>query len=128
VGYAIGRPEAHRAAEPGARAYNVNRLAQVAAVAALGDPEHLERTRRVVLEQRPLLQAALAERGAPSPPSQANFILAKAGERADALRVALFQAGILVRDGAGVGFPGHLRIAVGTAEQNARLLEVWDRV
>ena len=41
--------------------------------------------------------------------------------------VALFQAGILVRDGAGVGFPGHLRIAVGTAEQNARLLEVWDR-
>jgi len=32
-----------------------------------------------------------------------------------------------VRDGAGVGFPGHLRIAVGTAEQNARLLEVWDR-
>jgi histidinol-phosphate/aromatic aminotransferase/cobyric acid decarboxylase-like protein len=32
-----------------------------------------------------------------------------------------------VRDGAGVGFPGHLRIAVGTAEQNARLLEVWDK-
>ena len=43
-----------------------------------------------------------------------------------ALRAALFQAGILVRDGAGVGFPGHLRIAVGTAEHNARLLEVWD--
>jgi len=91
------------------------------------DAEHLERTRRVVLEQRPRLQAALAERGAPSPPSQANFILARSGERTGAVRAALFQAGILVRDGAGVGFPGHLRIAVGTAEQNARLLEVWDR-
>ena len=99
----------------------------LAAVAALGDPEHLERTRRVVREERPRLQAALAERGAPSPPSQANFVLAKVGDRAGALRAALFQAGILVRDGAGVGFPGHLRIAVGTAEQNRRLLEVWDR-
>ena len=81
----------------------------------------------MVLDERPRLRAALAERGAPSPPSQANFLLAKVGDRAGALRAALLQAGILVRDGAGVGFPGHLRIAVGTAEQNRRLLEVWDR-
>jgi histidinol-phosphate aminotransferase len=127
VGYTIARPEHIERLNRVRAPFNVNRLAQVAAVAALGDPEHLERTRRVVLEQRPLLQAAVAERGAPSPPSQANFILARAGERAGALRAALFQAGILVRDGADVGFPGHLRIAVGTAEQNARLLEVWDR-
>jgi len=115
VGYAVARPEHIERLNRVRAPYNVNRLAQVA-----------ERTRAVVLEQRPRLQAALAERGAPSPPSQANFILAKVGERAGALRAALFQAGILVRDGAGVGFPGHLRIAVGTAEHNARLLEVWD--
>jgi histidinol-phosphate aminotransferase len=127
IGYAIARPEHIERLNRVRAPYNVNRLAQVAAVAALGDAEHMERTRRVVLEQRPRLQAALAERGAPSPPSQANFILARSGERTGALRAALFQAGILVRDGAGVGFPGHLRIAVGTAEQNARLLEVWDR-
>jgi histidinol-phosphate aminotransferase len=127
VGYAIARPEHIERLNRVRAPYNVNRLAQVAAVAALGDPEHLERTRRVVLEERPRLQAALAERGAPSPPSQANFVLAKVGDRAGALRAALLQAGILVRDGAGVGFPGHLRIAVGTAEQNGRLLEVWDK-
>ena len=127
IGYAIARPENIERLNKVRAPYNVNRLAQVAAVAALGDPEHLERTRRVVLQERPRLQAALAERGAPSPPSQANFLLARVGERAGALRAALFQAGILVRDGAGVGFPGHLRIAVGTAEQNRRLLEVWDR-
>jgi histidinol-phosphate aminotransferase len=127
VGYAIGRPEHIERLNRVRAPYNVNRLAQIAAVAALQDTEHLERTRSVVLEQRPRLQAALAERGAPSPPSQANFILAKAGDRTGALRAALFQAGILVRDGTGVGFPGHLRIAVGTAEQNARLLKVWDK-
>jgi histidinol-phosphate aminotransferase len=127
IGYAIARPEHIERLNRVRAPFNVNRLAQVAAAAALADSEHLERTRRVVLEERPRLQAALAERGTPAPPSQANFVLAKVGERAGELRGALFQAGILVRDGAGVGFPGHLRIAVGTAEQNRRLLEVWDR-
>jgi histidinol-phosphate aminotransferase len=127
VGYAIARPEHIERLNRVRAPFNVNRLAQIAAVAALGDPEHLERTRRLVLEERPRLQAALAARGAPSPPSQANFILVKAGEQAGALRLALLKAGILVRDGAGVGFPGHLRIAVGTADDSRRLLEVWDR-
>ena len=126
VGYAIARPEwidvLNRVRAP----YNVNRLAQVAAVAALEDEEHRARTRAVVLAERPRLRAALAERSAPSPPSQANFILAKVGDRAPALRAALARAGIIVRDGAGVGFPGHLRIAVGTREQNDRLLAAWD--
>src|SRR5215470_6677192 len=127
IGYAIAQPEHIERLNRVRAPFNVNRLAQVAAVAALQDVEHLTRTRQVVLEERPRLQAALAQRGAPSPPSQANFILVKAGDQANALRAALFKAGILVRDGAGVGFPGHLRIAVGTAEQNRRLLEVWDR-
>ena len=127
IGYAIARPEHIERLNRVRAPFNVNRLAQIAAVAALQDVEHLARTRQVVLEERPRLQAALAQRGAPSPPSQANFILVKAGDQAGAIRAALFKAGILVRDGAGVGFPGHLRIAVGTAEQNRRLLEVWDR-
>jgi histidinol-phosphate aminotransferase len=126
VGYTIARPEHIERLNRVRAPFNVNRLAQVAAVAALADPEHLERTRATVLTERPQLQAALAQRGAPSPPSQANFILPRVGDRAGALRAALLKAGILVRDGAAVGFPGHLRIAVGTAEQNRRLLEVWD--
>jgi histidinol-phosphate aminotransferase len=126
VGYTIARPEHIERLNRVRAPYNVNRLAQVAAAAALGDPEHLERTRTIVLAERPRLQAALAQRGAPSPPSQANFILPNVGEPAGAVRAALLKAGILVRDGAGVGFPGHLRIAVGTAEQNRRLLDVWD--
>jgi histidinol-phosphate aminotransferase len=127
VGYLVARPEHIERLNRVRAPFNVNRIAQIAAVAALGDPEHLERTRAVVLEQRPRLQAELAKRGAPSPPSQANFILVKTGDRTAALRAALFQAGILVRDGSAVGFPGHLRIAVGTAEQNQKLLDVWDR-
>jgi histidinol-phosphate aminotransferase len=127
VGYAVARPETIAALNRVRAPYNVNRLAQVAAVAALSDPEHMERTRQVILAERPRLRAELEKRGAPSPPSQANFLLARVGPQAPAVREALLRAGILVRDGAGVGFPGHLRISVGTAEQNARLLEAWDR-
>jgi len=127
IGYAIARPEGVMMLNRVRAPYNVNRLAQVAAVAALEDTDHLERTRAVILAERPRLRAALEARGAPSPPSQANFLLVKVGERAPELRAALFASGILVRDGAGVGFPGHLRIAVGTRELNDRLLAAWDR-
>ncbi len=127
IGYVIARPECIEMLNRVRPPYNVNRLAQVAAVAALDDPAHLERTRALILAERQRLRAALAERGAPTPPSQSNFLLVKVGEGAGRLRTALFEAGILVRDGAGIGFPGHLRISIGTREQNDGLLAAWDR-
>jgi len=126
IGYAIARPECIEMLNRVRAPYNVNRLAQVAAAAALEDLAHLAETRAVILQERPRLRAALAERGAPSPPSQANFLLVKAGERASLLRAALFTSGIIVRDGAAVGFTGHLRISIGTREHNDRLLAAWD--
>ena len=128
VGYAIAQPLAIDRLNRVRAPYNVNRLAQVAALTALGDRAHLERTRALVLAERPRLAGALRERGAHVPPSQANFLLPRVGGRAGALRAALLARGILVRDGAGVGFPGHLRIAIGTREQNDRLLAAWDTV
>jgi histidinol-phosphate aminotransferase len=127
VGYAVARPEVIERLNRVRAPYNVNRLAQVAAVAALGDRAHLERTRAVVLAERARLSAALRERGATVPPSQSNFLLVRVGEAAETLRAALAKAGILVRSGAGVGFPGHLRVAIGPHETGDRLLEVWDR-
>jgi histidinol-phosphate aminotransferase len=127
VGYAVAQPEVigwlGRVRAP----FNVNRFAQIAGVAALEDPAHLERTRALILTERPRLLEEVARRGAPAPPSQSNFILPRVGEQADALRAALLKAGILVREGAAVGFPGHLRISIGTREHNNRLLEAWDR-
>jgi histidinol-phosphate aminotransferase len=127
VGYAIARPEVIDRLNRLRAPYNVNRLAQVAAVAALEDRAHLERTRALVLAERPRLAEGLRRRGATVPASQSNFLLVKVGDRAGALRGALMKAGILVRDGAGVGFPGHLRISIGDAAGNDRILEVWDR-
>lgn len=126
VGYAVASEEAidrlNRARAP----YNVNRLAQAAAVAALDDREHWERTRRLVLEERAFMTRELSRRGYALPPSQANFLLVQV-EDATAVHDALLRAGILVRDGADVGFPGHLRFSIGTRAANTRLLDVLDR-
>jgi len=121
VGYGIASAETidrlNRVRPP----YNVNRLAQVAALAALEDTEHWQRTRELVIAERAWLSAELARRGLAHPPSQANFLLVRVPDAAGA-RDRLFRAGILVRDGGGVGFPGHLRITVGLRETNQRLL------
>jgi len=103
--------------------YNVNRLGQVAALAALEDHAHTERTRKLVLEERAYLSAELTKRGYAFPASYANFLLVAVPD-APGLRARLMRDGILVRDGAGVGFPGHLRFAVGLRETNDKLLSL----
>jgi len=121
VGYAVASAETmdrlNRVRDP----YNVNRLGQIAALAALEDTAHWERSRRFVLEERRFLSEGLRARGYAFPPSQSNFLLVKVPD-APALREKLFRAGILVRDGADVGFPGHLRISVGLRATNEKLL------
>ncbi len=125
VGYAIAEAETIERLNRVRAPYNVNRLGQVAAVAALEDEAHWARTRRVVIEERAFLSAELGHRGYGVPPSQANFLLVRLPD-ADAARARLLRAGLIVRDGAAVGFPGHLRIAVGTREVNQRLLAALD--
>ena len=127
VGYAIGTAETIDRLNRVRAPYNVNRLGQVAALAALEDGEHLARTRALVLEERAFLSRELARRGYRFPPSQANFLLVRVDD-AEATRARLLRAGLIVRDGGGVGFPGHLRIAVGTHEVNLRLLDALEAI
>jgi histidinol-phosphate aminotransferase len=125
VGYAVGALETIDRLNRVRAPYNVNRLGQVAAAAALEDPQHAARTRALVLEERRFLLAGLAERGIASSPSQANFLLVRVRDAGRA-RERLLRAGILVRDGAAVGFPGHLRISIGTREVNERVLKLLE--
>ena len=122
VGYAVATTDTCDRLNRVRAPYNVNRLGQVAALAALEDPEHRDKTRRLVLEERAFLADGLRGRGYTFPPSQANFLLVQVPQ-ASAVLQRLLRAGIIVRDGAAVGFPDHLRIAVGDHAANVRLLE-----
>ena len=127
VGYAVGTEETIDRLNRVRAPYNVNRLGQVAALAAVEDREHREKTRQLVLAERAFLSRELASRGVLFPPSQANFLLVKVPD-AEAARAALARAGLLVRDGAAVGFPHHLRISIGLRDTNERLLATLDRL
>jgi histidinol-phosphate aminotransferase len=126
VGYAVAAPKVIDMLERTREPFNVGRLAQVGAAAALRDDAHREATRQVVWEARRALGEAFRKRGLDFPPTEANFFLVRLGRPSQPVVAALRGRGVLVRDGAAVGFPGHLRITVGTAAQNARLLAALD--
>jgi histidinol-phosphate aminotransferase len=101
--------------------FNVNAIAQAAAVAALDDDAFAAtcaRQNRAGLAQ---FEASFDERGLEWVPSVANFILVRVGDGA-AVFAALQQRGVIVRPMRSYGMPEWVRITVGTREQNERLL------
>lgn len=123
VGYAVARPEVTALLDRVRAPFNVNLVAQAAAVAALTDEAHYARSRALVLSERPFLAAGLAKLGATVVPSQGNFVLADfPGRPGRALFEALLRQGIVVRPVGGYGFPTAQRITVGTRAENERCL------
>jgi histidinol-phosphate aminotransferase len=108
--------------------FNVNSLAQVAAIAALQDDEFLARAVQVNREGKAWLQTALTARGLGVTPSQTNFLLVDFQTDAKTIFEALMAQGVITRPMGGYGLPSCLRISVGLAEQNAKLIEAIDMV
>jgi histidinol-phosphate aminotransferase len=122
VGYAVADPDCIALVNRIRPPFNVNTLAQVAALAVLGDETHVRRSVDAVREGVRQLSAALDALGVHHVPSRANFILA---DFDDATRVyeQLLKLGVIVRPTASFGLERALRITVGTPEENARLVE-----
>ncbi len=102
-----------RAREP----FDVNSLAQVAAVAALQDEDHVRRT--VANNRRGLkaLADAFEAVGAKPMESCANFMFADLGRPAKPVFEALLRRGVITRSGHALGSPNCLRVSVGTDEE-----------
>ena len=101
--------------------FNVNSLAQEAAIAALDDEAFVLRARRVNNAGLKQLTKGFQKLGLEVVPSAANFMLVKVGDGA-AVFQKLQKAGVIVRPVAGYGLPEWVRVTVGTKAQNERLL------
>lgn len=123
LGYGLASPELLAPLRTVRDPFSVNRAAQAAGLAALGDETHLRNTIRAVEEGREALERAFAQLAIPFVPSRANFVLFEAGDDAKAVAEWLLRAGVVVRHTASFGLPRHLRVSVGTREENARFLE-----
>ena len=122
IGYAVA-PEAGIAALNRVRQpFNVNAMAQAAALAALGDEGHVRRTQRMVRSGLRQLERGCRALGLEYVPSVANFMLVKvgAGRR---LFEELQKRRVIVRPMDGYGLPEYVRVSVGTRRENAFFLE-----
>lgn len=105
--------------------FNVNHLAMVAAVAALGDDAFIEKSRAVNAEGLAFLADEFAKRGIEVIPSHGNFITFRIAD-AQAIFQSLLKQGVIVRPIAGYGMPDWLRVTIGTMAQNTRFLAALD--
>ncbi len=129
LGYGLARPEVVEYVDRVRAPFNVNLVAQAAGIAALGDAEHVERSRALVREERPFLAEGLQALGATVVPSQGNFLLADfPGRPGKDLFEALLREGVVVRPMGGYGFPTAQRITVGLRADNERCLAALAKV
>ena len=101
--------------------FNVNALAQAAALAAFADSDYVDISRALNRTGLAQLAAGFAALGIASLPSHGNFVLAKVGDATGVYQRLLAQ-GVIVRPVANYGLPEWLRISVGLASENERFL------
>ena len=128
VGYLIGAPGLVAVMERIRESFNVNGPALAACEAALGDTAHLHQACERNAQQRAELADALRARGRVVLPSQTNFLLVEFGPDTANIEAALIARGVVLRPMGGYGLPEWLRITVGTADENRRLLAALDEV
>ena len=111
--------------------FNVNRLAQIAGVAALEDLDHQERSVAHNDHWLPRMAQAIAGLGLTVYPSVANFLLIgfpkEGGKTADAASAFLERDGIVARPMAGYGLPDCLRLSIGIEDENKAVIESLER-
>ncbi len=121
IGYGIANPELVAALEKIRQPFNANLLAQTAALAALDDDEHVQRTRQNNFSGLEFFAQACRELKLEYVPSFANFILVRVGEGHQVFD-AMQKLGVITRPMGGYQLPEWIRISVGTRAENERCL------
>ncbi len=122
IGYAFADADVAKALNKVREPFNVNSLAQAAALAALGDVAFLKRVVRMTEAEKQKLSRALRRLGLEPVESATNFLLVRFGPRAGEIYEKLMKAGVIVRWMKGWGMPEHIRITVGASAENRILL------
>lgn len=128
VGYGLSHPDIADLLNRVRQPFNVDSLAQAAALAALDDTDHLTKSVQLNCEGLAQLEAGCRKLGLGFIPSVGNFITIDFGQAAAPVDQALLRAGVITRPVANYGLPNHLRVSVGLPEENARFLAALEQV
>ncbi len=128
IGYAFGRKDLidlmARVREP----FNVNLIAQEAALAALDSEAYYEKIFKIVSKEKMILERELSRLGMEFIPSVTNFVLIHIGPQSQELVDWLLHQGVIVRHMKAWGLPEYIRVTIGKPEENKwflRLLKKW---
>lgn len=123
VGYSFSSPEIADILNRVRQPFNNNMLALVAAEAALEDSEHLLKTLKVNEQGMLQLTEGFKNLGLSWIPSAGNFVSVDLNEPAEPIYEALLRKGVIVRPVANYEMPHHLRVSIGTSEENQLFLQ-----
>ncbi len=122
LGYGIAHPALLAPLRASTESFPVNRLAQVAGLAALDDDEFMARTVATNAAGRAYLYREFDRLGLIYAASHTNFILVQVGPKAKDIFQELLKHGVIVRPCTGYDLPEHLRVSIGAEPQNARFI------
>ena len=123
IGYGICDPELAAILDRARHPFNVSRLAEIAAVAALDDDEHVEVTLRRNREGAETLTRELEGLGVKVWPTDTNVMLIRTEATGAETYERLLREGVIVRPLPGTGLDHHVRVTIGTPEESERLVK-----
>jgi len=128
LGYGIARKDIAQVLNKVREPFNVNSLAQVAALAVLEDDEYLNASVSLVKEEKKRFYEVFEKLGAEYIPSRTNFVLVNT--RSDSLKIAdcLMKKGIIVREMTAWKLEGFIRVNIGLREENDAFFEAFTEI
>ena len=128
IGYALGREDLIHCLYQVRDPFPVHRIAQVAAVAALNDEDHVIQSIRCVYEGRRYLYKELDKMGLSYVPSQANFIFIDLEKNSEEMFQNFLKEGIIIRPGKVWGYPTFARVTIGRMEDNQKFIKALKKI
>lgn len=122
VGYGIARPELTGYLQQVRGPFNVNSLAQAAAIASLNDDQQVASAQKVNQAGKAQFYAGFDSMGLTFIPTEANFVLVDCERDSRQVFTELLRHGVIVRTGDPFGMPTWIRVTIGTSEMNERFI------
>lgn len=126
VGYGMAREDIIAALNKVREPFNVNSLAQAAAIAALDDDQYREASVELARQEKEKLYKRFDELGLNYIPSKTNFVLVQTNR--DSVRVfeSILKKGVIIREMSPWGLKGFVRVNIGLPEENEMFLKAFD--
>lgn len=127
VGYGFADPEIVKSFNAARPPFDINSLALAGAEAALSDSSHLAQTLQLNQDGMSQITVAVEKLGLRTVASQANFVCIEVGDSAG-ISDQLLRQGVIIRPGIQLGMPKHIRVSIGTEQQNDRFLSALKKI